>query len=87
MYVTLGAYLDELKGKEGQKPVEKRQPVPTIAELADVAGVHYVTLNNISNDRVDRLNLNTTQKVLDELWRRGFHPQVSDIIKYDPPEG
>jgi hypothetical protein len=86
MFITLGAYLKQLESEEGRKPAPQRREVPTIKTLAEVVGVHYVTLTNISNDKVGLLNLEVARKVLDELWHRGFHPQLTDFLKYIPPE-
>lgn len=86
LYITFGAYLKQLDATEGQKPVDQRRAIPSLKELADVVGVHQVTMTNIANGKVDRLNLETVRLVLDEMWRRGFHPQLTDFIKYNPPE-
>ena len=86
MYITFGAYLDELRAAEKQKPPTQRQPVPTIKELAEVIGVHQVTLTNIVTGHIDRLSIDTARKVMDEMWRRGFKPEISDFIKYVPPD-
>jgi pentatricopeptide repeat protein len=86
LYITFGAYLDGLKVAEKQKPPEQRKPIPTIKELADVVGVHQVTLTNIVTGHIDRLSIDTARKVMDEMWRRGFRPEITDFIKYVPPE-
>lgn len=86
LYITFAAYLDTLRANEKQKPESARTEIPTITDLADAVGVHNVTLTNIANGRIDRLTLETARKVLDEMWRRGFRPQITDFIRYVPPE-
>lgn len=86
MYITFGAYLDELRAAEKQKPPSERQPVPTIKDLAETIGVHQVTLTNIVTGNIDRLSIETARKVMDEMWRLGFKPEITDFIKYSPPQ-
>lgn len=87
VHITFNSYLKRLQADESDKPEPLRRDVPTVKELADVAGVHEVTLHNIVNSKVTRLNLETMQVVLDEMWRRGFEPQLTDFIRYEPPTG
>lgn len=86
LYITFGAYLSELRAQEKQKPPGQRREVPTSQEVADAAGVHLVTMTNIANGKIQQLNLETARKALDYLWHRGFHPQLTDFLKYIPPE-
>lgn len=86
LFITFSAYLDELKAVEKQKPAHLRQEVPTIKDLAEAIGVHQVTLTNIANDKIDRLSLKVARNVLDAMWKRGFRPQLTDFMKYIPPE-
>ncbi len=92
MYITFNSYLDALKAEEGSKPPAQRRAVPTIRDLAksirehnDVK-LHEVTLNNLINGNVKLFNMETTRLLLDEMWRRGFKPEITDFIKYVPPE-
>lgn len=87
MYITFSAYLDELRAAEKQKPPAQRQPVPTIKDLAKAVDVHQVTLTNIVTGHIDRLSIDTARKVMDEMWRLGFKPEITDFIKYVPPKG
>lgn len=86
LFITFGAYLDNLKAQEKLKPPAQRQPVPTIKELAEVVGVHQVTLTNIVTGNIDRLSIDVARRVMDEMWRRGFKVEITDFIKYVPPE-
>lgn len=86
LYISFKSYLSALQSQEELKQPEHRRHVPTVKELAEIAEVHEVTLHNIVNGKVTRLNMETVQVVLDEMWRRGFEPQLTDFIRYDPPE-
>ena len=86
MYIVFGSYLKQLEADEGQKPLAQRRNVPTIKDLAEVAGVHQVTLTNIVNGKIDRLTIEVARKVLDHMWRLGFQPKETDFIRYVPPE-
>lgn len=86
LFITFSAYLDELKAQEKQKPPGQRRDVPTIKDLAQAVGVHQVTLTNIASDNIDRLSLKVARAVLDEMWHRGFRPQLTDFMRYIPPE-
>lgn len=86
LHISFKSYLTGLQSQEELKPEAQRRHVPTVKELAEVAQVHEVTLHNIVNGKVTRLNMETVQTVLDEMWRRGFEPQLSDFIRYEPPE-
>lgn len=87
VYFTFNGYLDKLRSDENLKPPSERQVVPTVKDLAGAVGVHEVTLHNIVNGKIRRLNIDTMESVLNELWRLGFKPQLNDFIRYTPPEG
>lgn len=86
VYFAFNGYLDRLRSDENVKPPSDRRGVPTVKDLADAVGVHEVTLHNIVNGKVRRLNVDTMEAVLNELWKRGFTPQLTDFIRYIPPE-
>lgn len=79
MYISLGTYLANLEA-------QGRNNVPTIRNLATSIGLHEVTLHNIAKGRSKQLNLDTAQRILDEMNRRGFKMDISDLVKYEPPE-
>ncbi len=87
MYITFDAYLNQLRATELAKPPHQRKEVPTLAELADASGRHKVNFANFVKGKTKAINLEVAQMALDELWRRGFEPQITDIIRYVPPKG
>lgn len=82
MYIMLSAYLDTLKAVERSKPEGERRAVPTIVALAEAIHVHPITLSNIANNRVTRFNLEIGAAIIDEMRRRGFPMEASDLIAY-----
>jgi hypothetical protein len=82
MYITLNQYLAQLKNRERSKPEEKRREVPSIVALAQAIGIHPITLSNIANNNVTRFNLATGAAIIDEMRRRGFRMEASDLITY-----
>lgn len=91
MYITFNSYLDHLRSEEGLKPPSQRREVPTNRDLARAirerhdTKLHEVTLSNMINGNVKLFNMETARLLLDEMWRRGFTPEITDFIKYSPP--
>jgi hypothetical protein len=86
MYITLKNYLEGLETFERSKPKEQRRGVPSLRELARDVGIHEVTMNNIANNNIRQLNLDTGAQIITALRRRGFEMNVIDFIAYRPPE-
>ncbi|HEU4329170.1 MAG TPA: hypothetical protein VFS21_38885 [Roseiflexaceae bacterium] len=86
MFIKLKEYLDRLDTQERQKPVEQRRRVPTMEELAQVVGVHPVTLSNIANSNIKQLNLETGGRIITAMRRFGFAMTIDDLIGYREPE-
>jgi hypothetical protein len=80
LVVTLGSYLSYIKSEELAKAESQRRSVPTIGELAEAAGIHRVTMQNLVSGDVKRVNFETLSAVVNELRRRGFNPRVSDLL-------
>lgn len=86
MYISLRSYLESLKAIESAKPEGKRKHVPSVSELAKGVGMHDVSLSRIANNKVSQLALDTGDKIITEMRRRGFQMQVQDLLTYLPPE-
>ena len=86
MYITFAAYLNQLRADEMNKPSQERKDVPNIEQLASAADRHPINFSTFINGKSKTFNLEVAQAALDELWRLGFTPQITDIIKYIPPE-
>jgi DNA-binding Xre family transcriptional regulator len=82
--VTLSDYLDILRGQEATKPPGERRHVPTLGELAAGADLHRVTVSNLANNNIKQLNIETLSAIVNELRRREFDVQVSDILAFRP---
>ncbi len=86
MYITFAGYLNQLRAEEMSKPVANRKEVPNIEQLAAAADRHPINFSAFINGKSKTFSLEVAQSALDELWRLGFTPQITDIIKYIPPE-
>ena len=86
MYINLETYLSELKAVESSRPEEHRRKVPSLSELAESIGMHQTTLSRIANNKVSQLSLETGDKIITEMRRRGFPMKVDNLIVYLPPE-
>lgn len=86
MFITLNQYLAFLRNQEQSKPEGKRRPVPSIVALAEAIGIHPITLSNIANNNITRFNLDTGAAIIDEMRKRGFPMEATDLITYRPVE-
>ncbi len=84
MIVTLKSYLDTLEELERLKPERDRRKVPTLTELAAAAGIHKGSMSRIVNGQVRYLSFEVGSAILDELNRRGFSSDITDIVSYHP---
>jgi DNA-binding Xre family transcriptional regulator len=80
--VNLKSYLTDLERDENIKSQEQRREIPTLAELADIVGMHRISFYRIANNQVKKLDLKTADKIISEMRRRGFSMQISDLLVY-----
>jgi hypothetical protein len=80
--ITLGEYLERLATQEDHKPARMRRPVPTITELADVACSYQSTVARFVRLGNKKRLFDLTTPILNELRRRGFDAELSDIVVY-----
>lgn len=74
VYITLNSYL--------QSEREKGAKTPSVSALARDIGMHQVTLSRLANNQVKQLNLNTANKIIMAMRKRGFKMELSDLIKF-----
>lgn len=87
MRVTLKSYLTDLSEREQGKPEGVRRDVPTLTELATVAGVQKGTMSRLVNGKIRALSFDIGERVLTELHKRGFiEAGIGDILAFDPPD-
>ncbi len=84
MHVVFGEYLKGLESAERAKPLELRRRVPTIEELAPSVSLHPVTLRNIANGNIKKLDLDTAGKLISIMRRLGFDTVETNVIRYIP---
>lgn len=88
MIVTLRAYLARLQADELAKPSDRRSSVPSLTELAEAVGYSRQSMYNLVSEKnpARRLDLDTAAKIIDELRRRGFSMDITDLLAYRPAD-
>lgn len=86
MAVVFGEYLRRLEKEEAQKPLAQRRRVPTIEELATELDLHPVTLRNIANNNIKKLDLETAGKAINLMRQLGFPMRDTDFVRFIEPE-
>ncbi len=84
MNVVFGEYLKALEADEKTKPLNQRRYVPSIEELAEVVKLHPVTLRNIANGNIKKLDLGTAGMLITTMRQLGFSTSETDVIRYKP---
>jgi DNA-binding Xre family transcriptional regulator len=87
VHITLDDHLKRLEVAELAKLPNERNFVPTITELAEVAGITRQAMHNFATNRVKLVNLEVLSVVISELRRRGFSVEVSDLLIAYPSSG
>jgi DNA-binding Xre family transcriptional regulator len=82
MYINLKTYLSSLEAIERSRPANERKQVPNLSELARSLGMHQTSINRIANNQVNQLSLETADKIITEMRKRGFLMQVGDLLAY-----
>jgi DNA-binding Xre family transcriptional regulator len=85
LYINLKAYLSTLEAIESTKPESDRKHVPSLSELADSLGMHKTSIIRLANNKVNQLSLETGDKIIIEMRRRGFPMEISDLLVYQEP--
>lgn len=86
MYIRLKPYLEELAIKETARPEVERREVPTMEEIARAVGYNPVSMSRLVTGKIKSLNLELGAAIIDEVRRRGFAMEVTDLVGYDPAE-
>lgn len=82
MYITLKRYLTRLEEIESRKPEEERKHVPNLSELAKSLKMHQTSISRLANNQISQLNLDTGDRIISEMRRRGFSMQTTDLVEY-----
>lgn len=80
--VNIKPYLETLKLNERHKPEGEKLKVPSITELAEVAGLHRNSYRRLAQDQTSEVNKDAVAKTIAELRRRGFNTEINDILIY-----
>lgn len=79
----ISSFLRRLRLIEQRKPQESQRPVPTLQDLSDVVGIGVSGISGMSRNKT--LKLSVANQILDEMNRRGFLMEVTDLLGYEPP--
>lgn len=82
LYVALKEYLAGLEARESTRPPAHRRDVPTMSDLARVAGINKQTMSRWVGGQIKSTNHQTAGAIIAELRRRGFATEVGDILGY-----
>lgn len=82
--ITLREHLAHLEASEASKWPNQRKEVPGIPDLAAAAGVSRQAMYNIASRQVKMINLEILSAIINELRRRGFATEVSDLLTAYP---
>lgn len=82
VYVTLKEYLARLEALESTKPLEQRRDVPSMAQLARLAGVHPMTISRWVTGETKSTDHHVMSVIIDELQARGFDTDLTDLLTY-----
>lgn len=78
--MSLKKHLTELEATEYTKPPLERRRVPSLPELAKVAGITKQGIYTFASEHNERINMKTLSIVISELRRQGFPTDVSDLL-------
>jgi DNA-binding Xre family transcriptional regulator len=84
--LTIAAYLKKLEAEEAAKPPRDRREVPSVADLAEAAGVSRGAMYNLVNGQVKLVNLDLLSSIINELRQRGFDAYINDLLTTFPAE-
>lgn len=76
--ICLKEYLARLEREEGAK--EEGRTVPSMDGLAELVGIHRVTMNKIVNNRTKSLNFGIATRIIEAMSLLGFDMQITDLI-------
>ena len=86
MAVVFGEYLKRLEAEEKAKPLAERRRIPTIEEIAKELDIHPVTLRNIANNNIKKLDLETAGKAITLMRHLGFPMRDTDFVQFIEPQ-
>lgn len=87
--VVLKEYLLRLQVAEFDKPLDQRRTIPTIADIARVAGVSRAAMSYLASGKANCANLTNLAAAIEVLRIKGFETEMMDlfVIENQPPIG
>ncbi len=82
--VVLREYLSRLQAIETLKARgEKKKYVPSLAELADLAGLHRGSIFRIAGNKGNSIHFKTANAIIQAMRNQGFDMELSDLVIYE----
>lgn len=82
--INLNEYLDTLRAREGEKPINQRRDVPSLADLVRLTGLNRASLYNFAANRYESARLDILAALLNTLRQEGFNVTISDLLREHP---
>lgn len=80
--ITFRSYLMRLKEIERVKPADQRRKVPSVSELARLAGLKHNTGSRLMNGHALCVSLDKLYKVICTMRKLGFEMEITDFLTY-----
>lgn len=85
--IVLRRYLSRLQAIETLKEKgEQKRHVPSLAELADLAGLHKGSIFRIAGNKGNSINFKTANAIIRAMRKSGFKMKLSDLVIFDDSE-
>lgn len=80
--ITFRSYLMRLKEIERVKPADQQRKVPSVSELARLAGLKHNTGSRLMNGHVQTVSLDKLSKIICAMRELGFEMQLTDFLTF-----
>ena len=84
MEIALKNFIRDLKIIEKSKPVSTRRHIPTVSDMAEVAGISRAQVYNILNNKTKGPNLDRIQEIMHLFRVAGFEIYINDVFAEYP---
>ena len=85
--IVLREYLKRLQAIETLKDKgQEKKDVPSLAELADLAGLHRGSIFRIAGNKGSSIHFKTANTIIKVMRKEGFDMKLSDLVIYEEDE-
>lgn len=86
LQVILKEYLAKLERLERKKAIELQRDVPTMSDISRESGISFPTINRLANGHAKHLNLDTGNRIIKAVRKRGFNMEIENLLKFTSDE-